>query len=320
MKIRIGTRASQLALTQSETVAQKLTELGQIETELLRITTQGDRKQGTAAASGGDKRDWIHELEMGVVQGEFELAVHSGKDVPAEIASETILVPVLQRANPFDAFVGQQNVSLGRRLAFNEVPPGATIGTASLRRRAQLMRLRPDLQIVDHRGNVPTRLQKLDDNKGLAGIVLAFAGLARLGLASVGSDLPRTDILPAVNQGILAAQLRRDNTALLAALQKIQDQETVAAFNAERACVTVLNGDCNSCICVFAEVQGNQIKLSGRVLLPDGTRSIEVSRSAEVQAAEHLGRRVAQELIDLGALEILEQSAKMNAPRRAAHN
>jgi len=315
MKIKIGTRGSKLALIQTNLVADALKAKG-AEVELIEISTVGDRKQGTVQASKSDKRDWIHDLEIAVLDGSIDLAVHSGKDVPAEIAEETILLPVLKRANPFDAFIGQLHSESGKRLKFSEVPQGATIGTASLRRQAQIKRVRPDLTLVEHRGNVPTRLQKLEDSEILSGIVLACAGLERLGYDELGYEEFDSEImLPAINQGTLCIQCRRDKKDLVGTLRSIGDSSGLAAFEAERGCVSKLEADCDSAVSIFATVQEDMVELKARVLVPDGTQCIEVSEKGKASEAFKVGEVVGQKLIDSGANELLEESRKIRKAR-----
>jgi porphobilinogen deaminase len=164
MKFRLGSRGSALALAQVELIQKAFHEkFPEDELELVIVKTTGDKKQGTPQASISDKREWIHELELGVVEGTIDLALHSGKDVPCEIHEATCLQPVLPRATATDLFIGKNEK--GRRIRFEELPNGARVGTASLRRTAQLLRLRPDLEVVELRGNVPTRLRKLDEGQ-----------------------------------------------------------------------------------------------------------------------------------------------------------
>jgi len=315
MKIKIGTRGSKLALVQTNLVADAIRANG-AEVELVEISTVGDRKQGTVQASKSDKRDWIHDLELAVLEGSIDLAVHSGKDVPAEIAEETLLLPVLERANPFDAFIGKLSPESGKRLKFSEVSQGATIGTASLRRQAQIKKIRPDLNVVEHRGNVPTRLQKLEDSDLLSGIVLACAGLERLGYQDLGYEQFDGEVmLPAINQGTLCVQCRKDNKDLTTILRAIADPSGQPAFEAERGCVSKLEADCDSAISIFATVKEDKVELKARLLVPDGTQCIEVSESGHVSEAFKVGEIVGQKLIDGGANQLLEESRKVRKAR-----
>lgn len=317
MHVRIGTRGSTLAITQTGLVEDALRARGDT-VQRIEIKTLGDKKQGTPDAAQGDKRDWIHELELAVVDRAVDLAVHSGKDVPAIIAADTVLLPILQREDPRDVFIGCKDAAGGGRLRFAAIPSGGIIGTASLRRRALALTVRPDLAVRDHRGNVPTRLKKLDETPDLAGIILAAAGIHRLGLAGLGEEpLDPTHFVPAINQGILTVQVRRDNGALIEALLELQNPSTVAAFAAERGCVELLDADCNSAVSIFAEVGPHEVALHARVMLPDGSKSIAIDRSAPLASATELGGSVGRDLLARGANDILAESRKM-VPRRSA--
>lgn len=301
--IRIGTRGSDLAMTQTTMVADALKRaVPGLQVELLRVSTQGDKKQGTSMAKLGDKYDWILELERELISANIDFAVHSGKDVPAVVDSETALLPVLPRANPFDVFVGKGGVST----SFADVPIGGMVGTASLRRRAEILRMRPDLVVVEHRGNVPTRLRKLKDSADLSGVVLAGAGVERLGLAGeVSSTFSQNEMLPAVNQGTLVLQYRKNRLELRSTLSRIVDVDTEVAWRAERGCVSVLDADCNSAVGIFAEVDDDQVHVSCRILSHDGQRVVEESRSGPRDSAEELGRELGDCVLGLGGRELL---------------
>jgi hydroxymethylbilane synthase len=310
MEIRIGTRTSKLALVQTELISSAFRSLfPDMQSSIVDVKTLGDKKQGTPAASFGDKKDWIYELELGVLDGSFDIAVHSGKDVPSDTEANTVLVPVLARTNPFDAFVGRFDPKLGRRLKFSEVAEGARVGTASLRRKASLLRIRPDLEIVEHRGNVPTRVQKLDESADLQGIVLACAGLDRLGLQSLGYDtFDPEEFLPAINQGMLVVQYREGRFDLDRLLAPLIDPTTHAIWKAERAVVNIIEGDCKSCVGIFAHMLRGKLELISRVMLPTGEACIEVRDSDEPENALELGSRVGDKLLQRGAGKILEES------------
>lgn len=304
-KIRIGTRGSKLALVQTGLVADALRRVKpDLEIETIDIKTIGDRKQGTPEAAFGDKKDWIYDLELALLANNIDLAVHSGKDVPPNIEKGTAIFPVLKRATPLDAFIGKlQN---GSRITFEELPDGAVIGTASLRRKASLLRIRPDLKIVDHRGNVTTRLKKLDENPELSGIVLAAAGLERLE-ADIGFHaFPARQLLPALNQGTLVVQSLGGNAAIKDLIQLIRDNNTVITFEAERACAEVLEGDCHSAVGIFAEIKDSLVVLSCRVMTHDGKRCVDITDSAPQGEAAQLGKRIGQMALERGAKEIIE--------------
>lgn len=305
-RIIIGTRGSALALAQSELVkGELLSKHPGLSVEVVIIKTEGDRKQGTPLAAQSDKKDWIIDLERALLAGEIDLAVHSGKDVPAELEPGTAMRSILTRANPFDVFIGKKQ-SDGKRLTLAEVPHGAIIGTASLRRKASLVSYRKDIVLRDHRGNVPTRIQKLDDSPDLSGIVLAAAGLERLALPGLSYEvLDRSIMLPAMNQGALAAQLRVNDERITSYVDSIQDLNTVAAFDAERALSEVLGGDCHSAISIFAEARGGTIVVSSRVFARDFSQMIAHSGEGSLTQAAQVGRRVGEEILALGADSLL---------------
>jgi len=305
-RIIIGTRGSALALAQSEMVKSELvTKSPGLLVDVVIIKTEGDRKQGTPLAAQSDKKDWIIDLERALIAGEIDLAVHSGKDVPGEIESGTIIRSILKRANPFDVFIGKKR-SDGSRIALKDVPQGGAIGTASLRRRASLMAFRSDISLRDHRGNVPTRLQKLDESADLSGIVLAAAGLERLALPGVSYEpIDRAIMLPAMNQGALAAQLRANDSRVAKLVDSIREENTALEFEAERAVSDILGGDCHSAISIFAEVQAGVIDVASRVFSQDGSRVVAYAQRGPREKAVEIGRHVGQELLRLGADSML---------------
>ncbi|MCB0360704.1 MAG: hydroxymethylbilane synthase, partial [Bdellovibrionales bacterium] len=211
--LRIGTRESGLARAQSALVAAAIESLQPtVITKLVAMSSLGDRRRDSSNAAVRDKKEWIVDLERALLAGEIDIAIHSGKDVPSDVEPGTALVPVLSRADSRDVFVGRHVDATGGRLRFSELEPGATVGTASLRRKAQILRLRPDVHVVEWRGNVPTRIAKLDSADGVDGIVLAAAGIQRLQLPDIDYDFFSHDLmLPAVHQGTLVAQVREDN-------------------------------------------------------------------------------------------------------------
>ena len=306
MKIRIGTRGSLLALTQAHSVKQALLQVSpKAKVELIPINTLGDRKQGTPAASISDKKEWVQDLEFALLQNKVDIVVHCGKDIPIDLVKGTALIPVLARANPFDAFIGKINPDTGLRLTLNELPQNACVGTASLRRQAQLLRFRPDLSIVEHRGNVPTRIQKLDACDRLAGIVLACAGIERLQLDVSYELLPAKILLPAINQGTLVVQFREEEDAFAKLLSLITEPNTIATFSAERSVAEVLEGSCQSAIGIFCESIDTTLTLTARVMHPNGSQCIEVNHSAPVDHAKSLGLKVGNDLLIKGAKELL---------------
>lgn len=313
MLLKLGTRGSQLALAQSHMVKQALLATKQdLTVDLIKIKTLGDSKQGTSAASQSDKRDWIQELECAIVNNEIDFAVHSGKDIPAKIHDDTLLLPVLKRASAYDAFIGQQNKESLRRIRFADLPTGATIGTASLRRKAELLKHRPDLKIVEHRGNVTTRIEKLDQSQTLFGIILACAGLERLQMNDLDYEtLPEAIMMPAVHQGTLVVQFHKNNKALHEKLSTLVDPQLLSAWRAERAVAEILEGDCKSAISIFATTNSDTVHLRAQVMLPDGQQYIAHQASDKLDNATALGISLGQHLIDMGASKIIAASSQL---------
>jgi hydroxymethylbilane synthase len=281
--IRVGTRASALALTQAQWVAQRLPD----ETELVPIKTTGDR-----SAAGGDKSRWVSGLEQALLAGEIDLAVHSAKDVPAELAPNLSLVAIPSRADPRDAICGAPSLA--------SLAPGASVGTSSLRRAAQIRALRDDLEVVEIRGNVDTRLRKLAEG-AVDALVLAHAGLERLDrFDEIGGVLD--ELVPAAGQGALAVE-GRDGAVPAGVIEVLTDPSSAKCVGAERELTRVLNATCNTPVGAFAHaVDGGQVELRGWVGLPDGSEWIsDVLRGAP----EGLGAAVAQRMLAAGAEELL---------------
>lgn len=307
--LTVGTRGSALALKQTAMVVDALDAACpgiEIRTEVL--STSGDRKQGTEAANIGDKRDWIQGLEETIVDGGIDCAVHSAKDVPVDLHPETTLISVLRRGSPGDVLV------VGAEIEVDESKPGilgfalgATLGTASVRRRAQIKKLRPDLNVIEVRGNVPTRISKLYEGQGLSAVVLARAGVDRLNLPGLRMiDIPVGQLLPAINQGMLAVQFRSDRTDLVDLFSKIQDSATHICFKAERAFIERLGAGCRSAVGVYAEIIGNQLAVATEVIGAEPDLSV-VSSSVTVdpQSAIETGYSLAEDAFSRGAADLL---------------
>ncbi len=305
--LRIGTRKSNLALVQTEMVkAALLAAHPGLTVEVVHIRTRGDKKQGTEHAKISDKKDWVWELELALLANEIDLAVHSGKDVPGVLEAGTLVCSLLPRANAFDCYVAKSGS--GMPLRFNELPPGALVGTASLRRSAMLRTLRPDLKIIEHRGNVPTRLAKLESTADLCGIVLACAGLERLGLRTDSCEEFGIDqLLPAMNQGILAGQMREDDAGTATLVKPLQDPVTQRALEAERACAHALGGDCHSAMGVFAEPHEGGLLLRARVLSHQGDKAIGDWITCAFDESSAAGVALARKLLAQGAGELLRE-------------
>ena len=305
-RVLIGTRGSELALRQAELLRDGLlTLLPSLDIQFVTIVTTGDKRQGLPSASKGDKKDWVFEIEKSLLKGECDIAIHSSKDVPLNIEPETEILPVFKRATPFDALCLSEQMLAAGVCRISDLPQGSTIGSSSLRRRAQLLRLRPDLNIVPCRGNVPTRLRKIEEEK-LDGIVLAAAGLERLGVNEKRFFLVSpTDILPAVNQGILAVQLRQSRTDIRQLVSQLIDRDTEAAWIAERGFVSVLEADCDSALSVFGETKSGLLELSARVLSHEGDICIEQKSTLKAENSRELGKLLGENFLARGAYAIL---------------
>jgi hydroxymethylbilane synthase len=298
--IRIATRKSALALWQAEYVkAALLNAHNNLQVELVPMSTQGDKILDTPLAKIGGKGLFIKELEVAMTEGRADIAVHSMKDVPIAFPDGFGLHAVCKRENPFDAFVSNHFDSI------EELPLNAVVGTSSLRRQCQLRRFRPDLVIKDLRGNVNTRLAKLDAGQYDA-IVLAAAGLIRLGMRErIQSEMQPELSLPAVGQGAVGIECRNDDADLIALLAPLNHLETSIRIRAERAMNAKLNGGCQVPIGSFAELDGQYITLRGLVGSVDGKVMLHAKQTDILENAQRLGEQVAEMLIDQGAEEIL---------------
>jgi hydroxymethylbilane synthase len=301
-QIKIGTRGSLLATTQSTWVKNQIeSQHPQTTVELVKIVTKGDKILDVPLAKVGGKGLFVKEIEEALLRKDVDLAVHSMKDVPSELPDELHLGIIPLRENPFDAFISNTCSSL------NELPQGAKVGTSSLRRRAQLAAIRPDLNIEDLRGNLDTRLRKLDEGQYEA-IILAAAGLNRLGMSNRTTGyFTSIEMLPAVGQGALGIELRKEDAELLAGLAFLNDDKTTVAVTAERSFLIRLEGGCQVPIGAFAEVNGDQVTLTGLVASVDGTEVIKRSTSGATNEAQALGLQLAEQLLDLGGREILDE-------------
>ena len=299
-QLRLGTRASALARWQAEWVTARLREL-EVDVVLVPITTSGDRQLGpigTTTAPGL----FTKELQHALLDRRIDLAVHSLKDLPTEEVPGLCLAAVPQRAPVGDALVCRGPGSL------ETLPQAAVVGTGSLRRRAQLLPVRPDLQIRGIRGNLDTRLRKLDDREYDA-IVLAEAGLRRLGLANrITQALPLETVLPAVGQGALGLECRSDHRAVRDVLERLDHAPTHASVLAERAMLAALRGGCLAPIAAWGLVRNGVLQLTGRVVAPDGTQVLEANRTGTLDDPAQLGRQVAEELSARGAAELIQLS------------
>jgi len=299
-RIRIATRKSELALWQANHVADRLREAHPgLQVELLPMVTRGDVILDQPLARIGGKGLFLKELERALLNGEADIAVHSMKDVPVEEAPGLVVDVMLERANPFDALLSRG----GEFLA--DLPPGARVGTSSLRRQCQLRALRPDLVVADLRGNVNTRVRKLNEGEYDA-IILACAGLERLGMEALITEVlgpPRW--LPAATQGTIGVQRREGDNAIASCLAVLNDSETALRTRSERAVAAALQGSCQVPLAVFAEVQGDGMRVSSMVGTPDGGQVLRATAAGATAEADRLAAAVASDLMSQGAAEII---------------
>lgn len=302
--LRIATRGSPLALWQANHVADHLRSLAAAPpVELVPVETTGDRVRDRALSQIGGDGLFTKEVQRAVLDGAADLAVHSLKDLPTAPVAGLVLAAVPPRGASGDAFVSV------RHAHFDDLPRGATVGTSSLRRRAQALHRRPDLHLIDLRGNVETRLRKLAE-EGLDAIILARAGLERLGLERhIREILDPQWMLPAVGQGALGLECRDDDTLTRALLAALDDEPTRQAVLAERALLRGLGGGCLVPIGAAAVVEGDHLSLRGAVLPPDGTSQVAGEITGPAAEAEALGQRLAQTLLGQGARELLDRPA-----------
>jgi hydroxymethylbilane synthase len=291
--LRLGTRGSPLALTQARMVRQALAAAHGLDPERIAlevIRTSGDRIQDRPLADAGGKGLFTKEIEEALLAGAIDLAVHSSKDMPTVLPAGLVLSAFLEREDPRDVFISRKAESIA------ELPRGATVGTASLRRQAMVRRQRPDLGIVPLRGNVETRLRKLDEGVADA-TLLALAGLKRLGLADHATAiLDVGEFLPAVGQGAIGIETRSDDSRTRELLRPINHPDTLTALAAERAFLAVLDGSCRTPIGGHATIAGGRLRFRGMIVKPDGSESFEATREGDVRDAGKLGADAGSEL------------------------
>jgi len=300
LDIRIATRKSALALWQAEHVADALRDLPDVDSvELVPLSTRGDEILDKSLQKIGGKGLFIKELEVAMQDGSADIAVHSMKDVPADMPQGFCLAAVLKRANHADALVSNKDYQI------NTLPQGALIGSSSLRRQAQLKLLRPDLRIEPLRGNVNTRLAKLE-NGDYDAIILAAAGLERLGLQSnISQQLTPDEMLPAAAQGVIGIECLESNSALRDVLAKLEHAPTALTTAAERAIARTLQANCQSPVATHAVITDNTMTVTALVAMPDGSESIRDQVSGAADNAKQLGEQLAQRLLERGAGELL---------------
>ena len=301
-ELRIGTRGSQLALFQSNWVRERLLQIHpDLQINLVKIKTTGDRIQNAPLAGIGGKGLFVKEIEEALIQKRIDIAVHSIKDIPTELPAGLHLSAVTKRENPRDVFISKDGASL------KDLLQGAKIGTSSLRRQAQLLHFRGDFKMIPLRGNLDTRLKKLK-TMDLDGIVLALAGVERLGLEERITEIIPTEIsLPAVGQGALGIETRMDDEEIEERIQFLNDKDSWIAVSAERAFLGKLEGGCQVPIAAFAQALRTTLQIDGLVGTIDGKRLIRHCIEGPIEKAESLGIELAEILLDKGAKEILDE-------------
>jgi len=304
----IATRKSPLALWQASFVARALESFGR-KVELLPLVTQGDRILDAPLSRVGGKGLFVKEIEEALLGGRADLAVHSLKDVPTKLPDGLVLGAILAREDPRDALCAPAHRTL------ESLPAGARVGTSSLRRRAQLLALRPDLRVVEIRGNVGTRMSKLEGE--VDAVILAAAGLRRLGLEDRITEVIAPEaLLPAVGQGALAVEIREGDDETAALVRRLEHADTRDAVRAERALLARLEGGCQIPLAAHAEVEGDRLRLRARVGRVDGSLLLEAEGEGTRAEAEAIGVRAAEELLARGADEILAslEGARVGLP------
>jgi hydroxymethylbilane synthase len=308
-ELKIGTRGSQLALVQANWVREKLVEAHpDLTVTLITIKTTGDKIQDAPLAKIGGKGLFVKEIEEALIQKRVDLAVHSIKDVPTELPGELHLSAITRREDPRDVFVSKNRKNLG------ELPHGAKIGTSSLRRQAQLLHFRGDFELIPLRGNLDTRLKKLE-KMNLDGIVLAMAGVKRLGFESRVTEIIPTEIsLPAIGQGALGIETRKGDQEVEERISFLNDPPSAIAISAERAFLKRLEGGCQVPVAAFARIIESTLHIEGLVGTVDGQRLIRHHLEGTMDQAESLGTELAEILLKKGAKEILEEVYQKSFP------
>ena len=299
-ELRIATRSSPLAMWQAEDVARRLNELyPELKITLVKMKTSGDKLLDAPLAKVGGKGLFVKELEAGILEGRADIAVHSMKDVPMDFPPGLELTLIMEREDPRDAFVSNRYNSLA------DMPAGAVVGTSSLRRQTQIRERYPQLTIDWLRGNVNTRLRKLDEGQYDA-IILASAGLLRLGFEQrIRAPLEPEECLPAIGQGAIGIEVRSGDSAVKELLAPLAHAETTSRILAERALNQTLNGGCQVPVAGFAQLNDGRLYLRGLVGEPDGSKILRAEATGKIEQAEALGKKVAEDLLAQGADAIL---------------
>lgn len=300
-KIVLGTRGSKLALWQAEWVKARLEDAYKgLSVKLEKIKTTGDKILDVPLAKVGGKGLFVKEIEEAMLRGDIDIAVHSMKDVPVEFPEGLHLPVICEREDPRDALIS-------KGVLFKDIPKGARIGTSSLRRSCQLLSVRPDLEIVQLRGNLETRFRKLGDGE-FSAMILAAAGVKRLGWDDQVTEYLDTSIsLPAIGQGAIGIECRKDDPRVNELISALDHRETNIRVTGERACLKKLEGGCQVPIAAHAELDGDRIRIRGLVGSVDGRTIIRSEVDGKAAEAETLGDRLADQLLELGAKPILEE-------------
>jgi hydroxymethylbilane synthase len=300
MNIKIGTRGSKLALTQTNLVAEKIKKImPETAIEICIIKTSGDIMQDVSLLTIGGQGVFVKEIEDALLSGKIDLAVHSMKDVPGETPEDLMFAAILQREDVRDVLVARDNIKM------EFMPKGAKIGTGSQRRGAQIKAIIPDVNIVPLRGNIDTRLKKIETDN-LTGVILAAAGMKRLGLAErITQFLPVETMLPAVGQGALGLQIRKNDADLAKVCTGLNDATTAAEVTAERSFLKALGGGCRLPIAALGKLDGQRLTLEGMVASPNGTTVIR-DKISGTEEAEELGKKLADIIMEKGGKKLLD--------------
>jgi hydroxymethylbilane synthase len=301
MNLKIGTRGSKLALTQTNFVADKLKKIKpEADIEICVIKTSGDIMQDVSLLTIGGQGVFVKEIEEALLSNKIDLAVHSMKDVPGDTPEGLMFAAVLPREDVRDVLVARDNIKM------EFMPKGAKIGTGSQRRGAQIKAMLPDINIVPLRGNIDTRLKKIE-TENLTGVILAAAGMKRMGLAEkITQYLPVETMLPAVGQGALGLQIRKSDVELTNACAGLNDATTAAEVAAERSFLRTLGGGCRLPIAALGKIDGQMLTLEGLLAAPNGTTVIREKISGTIKDAEEMGKKLAEIILDKGGKRLLD--------------
>lgn len=303
-KVVLGTRGSVLALWQANLVAQRIKTLFGIDVEIKKIKTKGDKILDSPLARIGGKGLFVKEIEMALERKEIDLAVHSMKDVPTELPQGLVIGAVLEREDPRDALISRRGEGLF------SLPKGAVVGTSSLRRKAQIWSKRADLKLIDLRGNLDTRLRKLEEGQFEA-MIVAFAGVKRLGRAERVTEVFKPEVmLPAVGQGAIAVEIREDDERMREIASQLDHEPTRRAVFSERALMRALEGGCQVPIGALATIKNGVLTLEAMIASLDGKRLIKGREEGKIDKAEEVGERLAERLLSEGGREILAEIRK----------